>query len=214
MKEHALDNDDKSIIPAEDAAQALCEAIGVPLMAIPVAKLMLNVWNNHQNARVLRLLKNVGQEFKLGDSEEDWEELKGRIDEPRMHATVIEAARHAIDAFDEAAIPYIARVVSWHMASEEEPLTKRKMKWLLKLLAECDDSLLRAIKHLLNNTLEYWESETPTVTVVNEKKEGSNEAYLRGECPQGTIRLRRAEALRRLQDPQFHRPSPTHCRAL
>lgn len=126
--------------------EGICEALGAPPGTAISLKSLYGKWNEHQSTRVVMLLKAAGEEYTRGDSEEDWHAFRERIDDPRFHTTVIYAARQAIDAFDEAAIPYIAKVVAWHLA-EEEPLTKRKTRWLLKLLAECDNRLLLTIRH-------------------------------------------------------------------
>lgn len=168
--------DKRGLIDVVEAATDIGEELPVAKNIFKVAKVVHRRWESHQNRRICKMLSNVGDELRYGDVDEEWEKFLARIDEPRIHATVVNAARAAIDSFDEAAIPYLARVVAWH-ASGNGPVT-RDTRWLLKLLSECDFELLETLKHVIEHAHRFWDPDYELGTITVEKEGGVLQAGL------------------------------------
>jgi len=115
------------------------------------ARYCLERYVEQQERRVQQMLSVLGEELAWGETTEAWDEFLERIDDEKIHAAVVDAARRAIDSFDEAPIPYIAKVVALFKAAGTVTIDDRR---LIRLLAECDHHMIDTLKHLVGKLQE------------------------------------------------------------
>ena len=102
-------------------------------------------YREYEDERIKTMFAYVGEELNLGESTEAWDEFEKKIDDPQIHSAVVDAARKAVESFDEAPIPYIAKVVAMITAKGSTSFDDRR---LIRLLSDCDWQVIENLKHL------------------------------------------------------------------